>query len=65
MQSENIAVKRMGVRIYVPSIKDFMTINVQVEVDMVDLAKQYAGRAYGNKSQVAKMARGAVVVRIK
>lgn len=58
-------VERRAVRIYDRTTKDYVSITVQVEVDITSIAEQYAAKARDNRSKTAKQCHGAVVVRVK
>jgi hypothetical protein len=41
-----------------------ITATVRVEIDYADIARQLAGKAYSNRSRIAKEVKGAVTVRL-
>ena len=50
-------------RVWDATKKDYVTITVTISVDFDKIADDLAAKAYGNKSKVAKIVRGAVQVR--
>lgn len=57
-------VERRAVRIYDTTEKDFVTLLVEVSIDITKVAENYAAKARKNRSKTAKLSHGAIVVKV-